>query len=636
MSETRTAGTAGVAEVVEVNLLEQVLSATKQTEPDRAQDLVKNLVQQALDGTVTFDRNLTRTFTRAVEAIDRKLSAQLNAVMHDEKFTKLEGSWRGLHYLVMNSETGTSLKIRMLNISKRELNRDLTKAVEFDQSQLFKKIYENEFGSPGGEPFGLLLVDHEVKHLPGPGSDDVSAIAQLSAVAAAAFVPVVLAASPGLLEVDNFAELAGSMVPAAPLRAPSHARWRALGQREDMRFACVTLPRVLARTPWLDDPGRHDGFRYAEYAPDAASRIWMTAGYAFASCVARAYAGHAWPADVRGVERDREGGGVVLGLPVEPFATDPGHTWIRPSLDLVLTDAQERDLVEAGLMPLCAVPFGPESAFSAVRSLQSPVRRAGAVANANAHMSAQINSMLCVSRFAHYIKVIGRDMVGSMATADEIERRLQDWLSPYVNGNVIASRDNRARHPLVSGRVLLAELLLFTGNVERADVILDAATDIAPDAALVVAEFRQLLRAELARRQLYRDGRVPEFLGDPTAAQSAALGSLVACRAGDMADAAQFAEAAEVARPRVPGQAAGMPFDDFRDADDLSSTSFEVLTTTGGVFLDTGRAGREHRIPPAQAPARPVLAARQHVGAERAGRGRLPACRLCVRRPRFA
>jgi type VI secretion system ImpC/EvpB family protein len=392
-----------------------------------------------------------------IAAIDDLIAAQLDAILHHPRLSALEGRWRGVDWLLHSYDPGARIKLRLLNIGWPELCRDLERAMEFDQSQLFQRIYEDEFGMPGGEPFGLLVVDHEVHHLPGVGGDHVSAIKLLSAVAAAAFVPIILPASPSLLEVDGFADLAATQHPASPLRAASHARWQTLRNREDMRFICVTLPRVLARPPWRDDPARHDGFRYVEYTPDATTRTWMSAAFPFASCVARAFAAYSWPADIRGVETDIEAGGVVIDLPAERFETDPGRTWVRPSLDLVLTDAQERDLIDAGLLPLCAVPFGEEGAFSAVRSLQEPIKRTTELATANAYVSAQINSMLCAGRFAHYIKVMGRDMVGSMLSADDIQRRLQKWLDTYVNSNLISSRDSRARAPLTSGRVSVTE-----------------------------------------------------------------------------------------------------------------------------------------------------------------------------------
>ena len=237
-------------------------------------------------------------------------------------------------------------------------------------------------------------------------------------------------------------------------------RWRSLAGRADMRFVAVTLPRLLARHPWTDDPGRADGFRYREYAPDVASRVWMSAAYAFAAAAVRAFANHGWPADVRGVEIDRVGGGLVTGLAPEPFASGPPDAWPRTAIEFRLSDRQERALVEIGLMPVAALPFGPDMVFGAVRSMQAPANYTGAtaeVAAANARLSAQVNSILCASRFAHLLKVMGRDMVGSFQTADEIERRLKTWLQGYVNTNIASTGDSRARFPLVEGDVQVRE-----------------------------------------------------------------------------------------------------------------------------------------------------------------------------------
>lgn len=399
---------------------------------------------------------------RDIAALDALIGVQLDAVLHHARLRRLEGSWRGVAWLVDGLDPAGRVKLKLLNISWPELCRDLDRVVEFDQSQLFRKVYEEEFGSPGGEPYGLLVVDHEIRHRPfiGAPTDDVTALGQLAGIAAAAFVPTVLSASPTLLQVEEFAELATAVDLSDPFRSPEFTRFRGLSKREEMRFVGVALPRVLARPPWLDDPARADGFRYAEYAPEVSSRVWMAAGYAFASVVARAFSNHSWPADVRGSETDFIGGGLVTDLPVEPFGTDPDHIWVRPSLDLVLSDRLEAALVEAGLMPLSALPYGEEAVFCAVRSLQAPatfIGRAGAAANANARLSVQLNSMLCVSRFAHYVKVIGRDMVGSFKTAEEIEAELQRWLTGYVNSNLAAGPEGRARFPLVAARVSVRE-----------------------------------------------------------------------------------------------------------------------------------------------------------------------------------
>lgn len=400
---------------------------------------------------------------RDIAAIDALLCEQLDAILHHARLRKLEGTWRGVAWLTDNADLSNRLKLRILNISWPEICRDLERAIEFDQSHLFHKIYEEEFGMPGGEPYGLLVVDHEVRHRATAEfrTDDVTALGLLSGVAAAAFAPLIVGASPALLEVDSFAELATTVDLAAPLRNTDHARWRALGSRADMRFIGVALPHVLARTPWQDDGTRADGFRYREYAPTNAERVWMNAGYAFASVVLRAFSQYAWPADVRGVETDRIGGGLVTDLPLEPFSTDPDHVWVRNPVEIVLTDRQERSLLDAGLMPVSSVPYSEELVFGAVRSLQIPQRFQGSTADAadaNARLSTQINSMLCASRFAHYLKMKGRHMVGSFKTADEIERFLQAWLVQFVNSNVSSTGDNRARYPLVDGRVTVSEI----------------------------------------------------------------------------------------------------------------------------------------------------------------------------------
>jgi len=399
---------------------------------------------------------------RDIAAIDALLGEQLDAVLHHPRVQRFEGSWRGLAWLTGGLDPGRRVKVKVLNLPWPELCRDLDRAAEFDQSQLFNKVYESEFGTPGGEPYGLLMIDHELRHRPAPGAptDDVTALNQLAGVAAAAFAPTVLSASPALLQVEDFSDLGMATSLAEPFRGPEFARWRSLSGREDMRFIAVALPRVLARPIWEDDPARTDGFRYAEYAPTAGTRVWMSAGYAFAAVVARAFDNHAWPADVRGFETDYVGGGLVTDLAIESFRTDPDRVWVRPPVELILSHRTEMALVNAGLLPLSVLPFGEETVFPAARSLQAPASYIGptaAAADANARLSAQFNSMLCVSRFAHYIKIIGRDMTGSFKTAEEIESRIQSWLTSYVNSSLIAGPEMRARFPLVSGHISVRE-----------------------------------------------------------------------------------------------------------------------------------------------------------------------------------
>lgn len=407
---------------------------------------------------------LRAALDRDIADIDAALGDQLDAVLHQPRFRALEGRWRGLAWLISGIEPGRRVKVRLLPVSWGELCRDLERALEFDQSITFRRIYEEEFGMPGGEPYGLMVIDHAIRHRVAPGAttDDVGGLAQLSAVAAAAFMPTVLSLDPSVLEVDTFSDLEGVRDITAPMRGADHLRWRSLSGRADMRFVAVTLPRLLARRPWADEPGRLDRFRYSEHAPTADTRVWMSAGYAFAACAVRAFVDNNWPADVRGVEIDRVGGGLVIDLAAEPFISGPPYAWPRKAVEYQFSYRQEQALVEVGLMPVGVLPFGPELVFGASRSMQAPASYSGATAvaaEANARLSAQINSMLCAARFAHLLKVMGRDMVGAFRTADEIERQLNSWLQGYVNTNINSTTDSRARFPLLEGNVQVRERL---------------------------------------------------------------------------------------------------------------------------------------------------------------------------------
>jgi type VI secretion system protein ImpD/type VI secretion system protein ImpC len=405
---------------------------------------------------------LRAAIDRDIAEIDAALGLQLDAILHAPRLLQFEGRWRGLAWLVSGIEPSRRIKVRLLPVRWAELCRDLERALEFDQSLTFKRIYEEEFGMPGGEPYGLMVIDHPLRHRTAPDAttDDVGAVARLSAVAAAAFMPIVMSLHPSVLDVAEFRDLDGVRDVITPLHDTEHMRWRALAGRADMRFIAVALPRLLARRPWTDDPSRVDGFRYWEYAPDGKSRAWMSAAYAFAACAVRAFAENSWPADVRGVEIDRVGGGLVANLAPEPFASGPTVQWPRTGIEYNFSHQQEQALVDVGLMPVTALPFGPDMVFGAVRSMQAPASYTGATAaaaEANARLSAQVNSMLCASRFAHLLKVMGRDMVGSFRTSDEIERQLNRWLQEYVNTNIDNTTASRARYPLVEGEVQVRE-----------------------------------------------------------------------------------------------------------------------------------------------------------------------------------
>jgi type VI secretion system protein ImpD/type VI secretion system protein ImpC len=407
-------------------------------------------------------RRLEEAVDRDIAALDRLIAAQLDTVLHHDRLRRLEGSWRAMAWLSERVPFGARVKLRFLTARWAELCRDFERALEFDQSALFKMVYEGEFGTPGGEPFGMLVADFEVRHAPGPGSptDDVAGLDGLAGVAAAAFAPAVIAAHPALLGFDSWSGLGAAADLTDALRAPDRTRWRALQGREDSRFVSVVLPRVLGRTPWPDDGTRADRFRYREYAKGSEARVWMNAGFALAAAAVRAFARSAWPADVRGAAVSRDpSGGVIEGLPAERLSGDPRAAPLRPPVEVSLTDDQERQAVEAGFVPFIGLELLPEGSFAATPSIHRPPRMTGETAlaaNANQRLSAQFNAMLCVSRFAHCVKLMGRDMVGSFMTAEDIERRLQNWLQGFTNISA-AGGDTGARYPLRDARVEVAE-----------------------------------------------------------------------------------------------------------------------------------------------------------------------------------
>ena len=459
MSGTQTTAPGVVTTEEAPGLLDQILSNTKQTEPDRAQDLVKNLVEQALTGTVTFDKNLTRTFDQAIAAIDRKLSTQLNAIMHDPKFLKLEGTWRGLNYLVMNSETGTSLKLRVLNVSKRELGRDLTRAVEFDQSQTFKKIYENEFGTPGGEPYGALIGDYEWTNHP----DDVETLRLMSNIAAGAFAPFISAAGAGMFGFSDWTELSKPRDLSKIFETAEYTKWRGFRDSEDARFVNLVMPRVIARVPYGASTKPIDEFGYEEAPADetGAARAmghhdycWSNAAYVMGARLTDAFAKYGFCTAIRGAE----GGGKVENLPTHVFTSDDGDADTKCPTEIGITDRREFELSNQGFLPLCHYKNTDYAVFFGGQSAQKPKKYDRPEATSNAAISARLPYMMATSRFAHYLKVMARDKIGSFMEASNVEGWLNRWIQNYVNTNVNAGQEMKARFPLREASVQVKEI----------------------------------------------------------------------------------------------------------------------------------------------------------------------------------
>ncbi|MBW8270238.1 type VI secretion system contractile sheath large subunit [Caldovatus aquaticus] len=460
-TQTEAAGAAGAVttEAAGLGLLEQVIGATKQTERDRAQELIRALTEEALKGTVTFSRNLAMTFERAIAALDRKISEQLNEVMHHPRFLQLEGSWRGLHYLVMNSETGTSLKLRMLQISKRELSRDLQRATEFDQSQIFKKIYENEFGTPGGEPYGALIGDYEWTHHP----DDVETLRLMSNVAAAAFAPFISSVGPGMFGFQDWRELSKPRDLAKIFDTAEYAKWRSYRDTEDSRFVTLVMPRALARLPYGSATKPIEEFGYEEAPFDAAGNpkamehhhyCWMNAAYVMGVRLTDAFAQHGFCVAIRGAE----GGGKVENLPTHVFTSDDGDADAKCPTEIGITDRREFELSNLGFLPLCHYKNTDYAVFFGAQSTQKPKKYDRPEATANAAISARLPYLMATSRFAHFLKVMARDKIGSFMEASDCEAWLNRWIKNYVNSNPNAGQEMKAKFPLREARVEVREI----------------------------------------------------------------------------------------------------------------------------------------------------------------------------------
>lgn len=457
--ESAAAGQASTTVKEGVSLLDQAISATKQTEPERVQELMRTLTEEALRGTVSYSKNLTVTFNKAIAEIDRRMSEQLAAIMHNEKFKALEGSWRGLQHLVKNSNTGADLKIKVLNITKKDLAKDLSKAVDFDQSQIFKKIYENEFGTPGGEPYGALIGDYYFENHP----DDMELLRNMSNVAAGAFAPFISAAGPNMFGFDSYEELAKPRDLKSKFEATEYMKWRGFRDSEDSRFVTLTMPRVLARLPYGKATKPIDEFGYEEAPFDAEGNAkpmehddycWMNAAYALGERMTNAFADSGFCTAIRGAE----GGGKLDNLPTHLFMSDDGDTDTKCPTEIGITDRREKELSDLGFLPVCHYKNTDYAVFFGSQTTQKPKKYDRPEATANAAISARLPYIMATSRFAHYLKVMARDKIGSFMEATDCADWLNRWIMNYVNAAEGAGQENRAKYPLKAARVEVTEV----------------------------------------------------------------------------------------------------------------------------------------------------------------------------------
>lgn len=406
------------------------------------------------------DADTALRIDRIIAGIDELLTEQVNAVIHHPRFQALEASWRSLSRLVRTAGRNPRIKVRVLDIRWTELCRDLERAIEFDRSHLFRKIYEDEFGMPGGEPFGIIVGDYQVmqRHSRGRGTDDVAALHALSRVAAAAFAPVVLGVSPELFGIDSFAELSLPRDLSAVFRLPEYQRWLTFQDGEDARFIGLVLPRVLARPVYRDDGTRIDGFRFEERGDSHDDFLWGCGAYAFAGVVMRAFDESGWFTQIRGGVLGIEEGGLVPELDIPWFETDARNVATIFPGETMLGDAQESAISELGFIAMVRANGTSLGVFCGNASAQRPRTYDRLAANINARLATMLQYILCVSRFAHYIKVIGRDTIGDVKSPSEIEAKLQNWIMSYVSANGNVSLATLARYPLQEARVEVKEL----------------------------------------------------------------------------------------------------------------------------------------------------------------------------------
>lgn len=427
-----------------------------QTERARqdVESAVLTLAREALATSTVVSRDAVESVQAIIAEIDRKLSEQINLILHHEEFQKLEGAWRGLQYLVSNTETDSMLKVRVLNIPKKELHRTLKrfKGVTWDQSPIFKKLYEEEYGQLGGEPFGCVVADYYFDH----GPTDVETLTELAKTAAAAHAPVITSASPTLFQMESWQELGNPRDVANIFTTPEYAAWRSLRESEDSRYIGLALPRFLARRPYGSKSDPVDEFDFEEDAsgPDISKYTWSNAAYAMATNVTRSFKLYGWCSRIRGIES----GGAVERLPTHTFPTDDGGIDMTCPTEIGITDRREAELAKAGFMPLVHKKNSDLAAFIGAQSLHQPVQYDDPDATANAALAARLPYLFATCRFAHYLKCIVRDKVGSFKGPDDMRSWLSDWLTQYVEGAPEhASDEDKARRPLADAEVTVAE-----------------------------------------------------------------------------------------------------------------------------------------------------------------------------------
>ncbi|SEG46276.1 type VI secretion system protein ImpC [Bryocella elongata] len=419
---------------------------------ERGKNLVKEFVAQVLDGHMSLSKDAEVSITARIAQIDRLISLQLNEVIHHPAFQKLEGTWRGIKYLMDQSETSDMLKIKVLNVSKKELLRDLQKASEFDQSALFKKAYEEEFGVFGGAPFAALVGDYEF----GRGPEDIELLEKVAQVASAAHAPFLSAASAEMMNLADYTQLGAPRDMSKVFDSTEYAKWKSFRNSDDSRYVALTLPHVLMRDPYGKATRPVEAFDFEEDVDgrDHSKYLWGNAAYALGAKLTTSFAKSGWCSSIRGVE----GGGLVEGLTAHNFKTDDGDIALKCPTEVSITDRREKELADQGFVPLVHCKGTDYAAFFSVQTVNRPKVYDDDKANANAKLSAQLPYILAMSRFAHYLKAMMRDKLGSAMSRSQAEDYLNTWVRQYVLADDNASQSAKAERPLREARIEVMEV----------------------------------------------------------------------------------------------------------------------------------------------------------------------------------
>ncbi|MCA1856365.1 type VI secretion system contractile sheath large subunit [Massilia oculi] len=437
------------------SLLQKEFKPQSDKARESVENAVRTLAEQALQGSNVVSGDVLATIEGLIAELDRKLSEQINLILHTPEFQKVEAAWRGLHYLVSNTETDEMLKIRVLNISKNELGKTLKKfkGTAWDQSPIFKKMYEEEYGQFGGEPYGALVADYYFDN----SAPDVELLTAMSKVAAAAHAPFIAAAAPSVMLMESWQELANPRDLTKIFQTPEHAAWRSFRESEDARYVALAMPRFLARQPYGARTDPVEEFDFEEDTSAAGSRnyTWANAAYAMAVNINRSFKEYGWCSRIRGIES----GGAVEGLPVHSFPTDDGGVDMQCPTEIAISDRREAELAANGFMPLVHKKNTDFAAFIGAQSMHKPAEYDDPDATANANLAARLPYLFATTRFAHYLKCIVRDKLGSFKEKDEMQRWLTKWIMQYVDGDPASSSEStKARKPLAAAEVVLEEV----------------------------------------------------------------------------------------------------------------------------------------------------------------------------------